>query len=146
MTIELDVVERGDDDGVGSAWQLKEQIRHEEGVFQQRRPFFRRAYRRSRVFRLRVAEAGRLVGYAVVRSDGYVLFLAVARAFRGRGLGRRLVEAVAAEHPSVTCHVRRTNADAIAFYRHVGFEQVRRASRYYGDGTDALYLKLDGEG
>lgn len=140
-TVELQVVPRGDDDHLEAAWTLKERIRADEGVLKQRRSFFARAFRRARVY-VALGTEGELVGFAAARRDGYLLFLAVAPDHRGRGLGRRLVACVAEDHDRVTCHARCTNDDALAFYRHLGFETVRRLTSYYEDGGDAYLLRL----
>jgi ribosomal protein S18 acetylase RimI-like enzyme len=145
LEVENRVVERGDDTRVEDAWDLKERIREEEGVLRQRRGFFRRAYKRARDHLL-LAD-GELVGFAAARTDGYILFLAVAPEFRGEGFGERLVASVAEECETVTCHARATNEGALGFYRHLGFEEVRRIANYYEDGGDAYYLRLgDGGG
>jgi ribosomal protein S18 acetylase RimI-like enzyme len=61
----------------------------------------------------------------------YVDELMVAQAFRGRGIGRRLMEA--AEHRAlelgieeIELNVWERNAGAIAFYEHLGYTTVRR--------------------
>lgn len=141
VSAELDVVDPGDEAGAHDAWRLKERIRAESGVFQQGRSFFMRTYRRARIYRLHDGDT--LVGFAAVRGDGYLLLLAVERTYRGSGLGRRMVDAALGDHDRLTCHVRATNEDAIGFYEHVGFETVRRVPGYYGDGSDALYLRLE---
>jgi ribosomal protein S18 acetylase RimI-like enzyme len=148
-TVESRVVDAGDDAYVDDAWALKESIRREEGVLRQRRGFFRDAYRRSTVYLF--LESGpvdteRLIGFAAVRRDGYILFLAVADGYRDEGFGERLIARVADDHSSVTCHARSTNESAIGFYRHLGFEIKRRIDNYYEDGGDAYYLKLGSEG
>lgn len=144
VTIDTREVGTGDDEFVQQAWELKERIRREEGVLKQRHGFFTDAYRRSRVYAL--VEPGfdeeSLVGFAAARRDGYILFLAVHPDYRGEGLGRRLVAAVADEHSSVTCHARATNDSALQFYRHLGFEIQRRVDNYYEDDGDAYYLRL----
>jgi ribosomal protein S18 acetylase RimI-like enzyme len=127
-------------DHVEAAWTLKERIRAAEGVLKQRRGFFRSAYRRSTAHLLFVD--GDLAGFASVRHDGYILFLAVAPEHRGQGFGRRLVAEAATDHRSVTCHARATNEDALRFYERLGFEVKRRIDSYYEDGGDAYYLKL----
>lgn len=144
-TIESRVVESGADDYVDEAWALKEQIRREEGVLRQRRGFFKDAYRRSTVYcyvESGPLEPERLVGFAAVRRDGYILFLAVSPEYRGEGFGEQLIAQVADNHSSVTCHARTTNEGAIGFYRHLGFEIKRKIENYYEDGGDAYYLKL----
>jgi ribosomal protein S18 acetylase RimI-like enzyme len=125
---------------VDEAWDLKERIRQDEGVLRQRWQFFHDAYARSTTH-LRLVDDD-LIGFASTRRDGYLLFLAVAPGARGERHGRRLVGEVAAEHGTVTCHARTTNESALRFYRHLGFEVVRRVDRYYEDGGDAYYLRL----
>jgi ribosomal-protein-alanine N-acetyltransferase len=139
-TLETRVVAPGDEDRVSEVWDLKERIREEEGVLRQRKGFFTRAYRKA-TNHLLLAD-GEVVGFAVVRRDGYLLFLAVAPEFRGDGHGRRLVADVASDHDSVTCHARASNEAAVSFYEHLGFEVTRSIEGYYEDGGDALYLEL----
>jgi ribosomal protein S18 acetylase RimI-like enzyme len=142
VNVQRHVVGPGSDDHVDPAWQLKEQIRQNEGVLRQRRNFFENAYRRSTVYLYADRANDRLVGFAAVRRDGYILFLAVAAEYRGQGFGKRLVANVADEHGSVTCHARTTNREALDFYRSLGFRVKRRIDNYYEDGGDAFYLKL----
>ncbi len=147
VNIDTRVVSPGDNRYVEEAWQLKEAIRQTEGVLKQRRGFFTDAYRRSTVYcYLTDGEGGeRLIGFAAVRRDGYILFLAVAPDFRGEGFGERLVARVAKNHATVTCHARSTNENALDFYRHLGFAVERRIDNYYEDGGDAYYLRLGEE-
>ncbi|MFB6074758.1 MAG: GNAT family N-acetyltransferase [Haloarculaceae archaeon] len=145
VNVESLVVDRGDDEGADDAWALKERIRESEGVLRQRRGFFRDAYRRSRVYLYRDRNHDRLIGFAAVRSDGYILFLAVDERYRNNGFGKRLVARVADDYGSVTCHARATNESAIHFYETIGFRIQRRIDNYYEDGGDAYYLKLGEE-
>lgn len=139
VNVDLRVVGPGDDAHVETAWRLKEEIRTREDVLKQRRGFFTDAYRRSMVHLLFVD--GSLIGFAATRRDGYLLFLAVDPAYRGRGFGERLIELIADEHSTITCHARTTNEEALAFYEHLGFEIVRRIENYYEDSGDSFYLK-----
>ncbi|AUX10093.1 GCN5-related N-acetyltransferase [Halalkaliarchaeum desulfuricum] len=141
--MEKRIDEPGDSEHLELAWELKERIRREENVLKQRKGFFRNAYRRATTHLY--FEDDELAGFASVRRDGYILFLAVAPEFRGRGYGERLVADVAENHRTVTCHARTTNENAIEFYRHLGFDVDRHIHNYYEDGGDAYYLKL-GEG
>jgi ribosomal-protein-alanine N-acetyltransferase len=135
-------VNPGSDEYVDAAWDLKERIRRSEGVLRQRKNFFSNAYERSTVY-LYVDETNdNLVGFAAVRRDGYILFLAVDERYRGEGFGKRLVARVAEEYSTVTCHARTTNREALDFYRSLGFTVERRIENYYEDGGDAFYLQL----
>jgi len=141
------VVSPGDDEFLERAWQLKERIRRSDGVLRQRKSFFRNAYERSTVYLYVDRSNDRLIGFAAVRRDGYVLFLAVADGYRDRGFGKRLIASVAEDYSAVTCHARTTNREAMDFYRSLGFEIKRHIDGYYEDGGDAYYLQLgEGEG
>jgi len=135
------IVAPGSDDFLEQAWELKEHISRAEGVLKQRRNFFTDAYRRSTVHCC-LTDGTDLVGFAAVRRDGYILFLAVDPDCRGHGIGKRLVAQVAEDHTSITCHARTTNENALQFYEHLGFDIKRRIDNYYEDGGDAYYLKL----
>jgi ribosomal-protein-alanine N-acetyltransferase len=140
VTVEKRVDGPGTTDHADEAWDLKERIRQREGVLKQRKRFFMDAYRRATTHLLYLDDD--LVGFATVRRDGYILFLAVAPERRGEGFGRRLVAEVAEEHRTVTCHARATNERALALYESVGFEIKRRIENYYEDNGDAYYLRL----
>ncbi len=142
VNVQRRVINPGSDEGVERAWTLKERIRNEDGVLRQRRRFFESAYKRSTVYLYVDRASDRLIGFAAVRRDGYVLFLAVSPEYRGEGFGKRLVASVAEDYSTVTCHARTTNRDALQFYRHLGFEVTRRIDSYYEDGGDAYYLQL----
>jgi ribosomal protein S18 acetylase RimI-like enzyme len=139
LNVEARTVGPGEDDLAEEAWRLKERIREGEDVLKQRRGFFLSAYRRSHVYLF--LEGSEVIGFAVARRDGYILFLGVAPEHRGEGLGERLVARVADEFGTVTCHARASNESALAFYRHIGFQEVRNIRGYYEDGGDAYYLK-----
>jgi ribosomal protein S18 acetylase RimI-like enzyme len=145
VNVETRIVERGSDDYVDAAWRLKEDIRQSEGVLRQRHGFFRNAYRRSTVYLYVDRSHDRLVGFAAVRRDGYILFLAVDDEYRGHGFGKRLIARVAEDYGTVTCHARTTNEEALGFYKHIGFQIRRRIDNYYEDGGDAYYLRLGEE-
>lgn len=140
VTVEHRTVDPGSSEFLEEAWELKERIRRSEGILKQRRGFFADAYRRSTVHVLVADE--QLVGFAAVRRDGYILFLAVASEFRGEGFGERLVARVAEHHETITCHARASNERALGFYESLGFEIQRRIDNYYEDAGDAYYLKL----
>ena len=141
VTVEKRVVPPGSDQHVELAWRLKEHIRESEGLLKQEWGFFSSAYRRSTVY-VYITGDDTLVGFAAVRRDGYVLFLAVAPEYRGEGYGERLVATAAENYTTVTCHARATNENALGFYEHLGFERVRRIDNYYEDGGASYYLRL----
>lgn len=57
---------------------------------------------------------------------GWVNYLAVAPAFRGRGFGRALMDRVEQALlemgcPKISLLIRSANADVVQFYRHIGY-------------------------
>jgi [ribosomal protein S18]-alanine N-acetyltransferase len=90
------------------------------------------------------------VGYAVLMVAGGtadVLRVAVTEAHRRRGLGRLLVDALAAEAARRGCEavlleVAEDNVTARALYAAAGYVEIARRDDYYGRGRSALVLRL----
>jgi ribosomal-protein-alanine N-acetyltransferase len=84
----------------------------------------------------------------VAADEAEVLTLAVAPARRRGGAGAALMHAVMIEWGSrgvrqAFLEVRVDNRPARALYEALGFREVGRRRAYYGDGTDALVMRLD---
>lgn len=139
-------------DYADAAWQLKEQIRRNDGALDQRRSSFLALYRRGRDY-LTFAAGGDgsavdpdpddLIGFAVARRDGYLSLLGVMPERRRAGIASRLLDRVLADYDGLTCHVKCTNREALAFYAERGFHVDGRRERYYHDGTDAYRLAYE---
>ncbi|HHV21166.1 MAG TPA: GNAT family N-acetyltransferase [Propionibacterium sp.] len=72
----------------------------------------------------------------------------VAPEARRTGCGRALlaagIEAAReVEGEEMLLEVRHDNAPALALYRSFGFEEIARRAHYYGDGIDAVIMRLD---
>lgn len=93
--------------------------------------------------------AGRVVGYAgiwVLLDEAHLTSIAVHPEWRGRGLGRALMEEMLALARSLgvramTLEVRPSNLPARRLYASLGFEERGRRKGYYADtGEDALIM------
>lgn len=90
---------------------------------------------------LRVAEHdGAPVGF-LAQDDGEIHMLFVDPARHGSGIGTRLLEGVAAEHPVLRVDVNEDNASGRAFYAAKGFVQTGR-SELDGEGRPFPLLHL----
>ncbi|MGD8377816.1 MAG: ribosomal protein S18-alanine N-acetyltransferase [Acidobacteriota bacterium] len=94
---------------------------------------------------------GVLAGYAsiwILDRQMLVNNVAIAPAFRRRGLGRALMEHLIRTAREADClaallEVRPTNRPALAMYRRLGFRKAAVRRHYYTDGEDALVLRLE---
>ena len=94
-------------------------------------------------------EEGQVCGYCcliVVCEDAEVGNIAVDTPFRGRGVGKALMEAMhqCAKEKGATqafLEVRVSNENAIALYKKFGYESYGIRARYYEDGEDAMVMK-----
>lgn len=93
-----------------------------------------------------------IIGYAVgwvVADEAELANLGVAVDHRRRGVGRRLVAAIAAAARlgggrRMYLEVRRSNEGAVELYRSLGFQTVGHRSRYYvGPCEDARVMAVD---
>lgn len=128
---------------ITQAWQIKEEIKEENGLLKQDWDFFRESYRNSRVFC--VVERTELLGFASIRENGYLLFLAVKKGKQGDGIGKQLMNTMKQHYRTIDCHVRKTNTNAIEFYKAMGFKEQETISGYYSDGGDAYKMTLEND-
>ncbi|KAF8068057.1 acyl-CoA N-acyltransferase [Lyophyllum atratum] len=101
---------------------------------------------------------GRIVGYVLAKMyaeekgepvHGHVNSISVLRSYRRLGLAKKLMllsqEAMTSVYKAefVSLHVRKSNKAAIGLYRDtLGFEVAKIEKKYYGDGEDALSMRL----
>lgn len=83
--------------------------------------------------------------FQLVGDQAHLLEIAVDARVRKHGFGGQLVRAIinfTLRHSgeSVYLEVRKSNANAVAFYQHLGFVVVDTKSAYYSDGEDAYAM------
>lgn len=121
---------------------------------------FRRGWSEDEILRLllernvvteRMTAGGKLIGFMMSRlaaGEAEILSVAIAPAWRGRGLSRQLLDLhlrrlAGLGIRAVYLEVGEDNAPACRLYRRTGFKEVARRHGYYDDGATALVLRRD---
>jgi ribosomal protein S18 acetylase RimI-like enzyme len=125
--IEIVTFEPADYDGAFALWQITEGLTLREA---DSRAAIVAYLQQNRGLSFVAREGGALVGAVLAGSDGrrgYLQHLAVARAYRGQGIGRALAERAVhslREIGIAKCHlmVRRDNSAAKSFWQHLGWQ------------------------
>jgi [ribosomal protein S18]-alanine N-acetyltransferase len=99
----------------------------------------------------RITTGGKLIGFIVSRiaaSEAEILSVAIAPAWRGRGLSQQLLDfhlrrLAGLAIRSVFLEVGEQNTPACRLYRRAGFWEVGSRQGYYEGGTTALVLRRD---
>jgi len=98
--------------------------------------------------RLKAERNAEIVGFVIGdrrgRKDlGWVASIGVHPTYRRRGVGRQLLAACELELGTgrIRLSLRRSNEQAMALYRQVGYAQVGVWPEYYRDGEDALVME-----
>ena len=94
---------------------------------------------------------GQIIGFAgihIVLDEGHITNIAVIRDERGKGIGRRLTQALLQYAANlgvayVTLEVRENNEAAKQLYRSLGFIKVGVRKKYYEGQTDAHIMVTD---
>jgi ribosomal-protein-alanine N-acetyltransferase len=108
---------------------------------------FRTMLGQGRIFAAGAFSAGAMCAYLtayIVAGELEIVNVAVDRACRGRGIGRRLLDFSLRQSGAVRAvlEVRSGNTAARALYKRCGFTQVGLRKGYYADsGEDALVLE-----
>ena len=87
------------------------------------------------------------IGGRVVLDEAELHRVAVLSDFRGRGYGKKLVEAFSDRCgergvKNIFLEVREDNVVAQKTYASVGFEKVGQRKNYYGNGIDAIIMQV----
>ena len=115
------------------------------------RESFQQELERNVAARYLVAEEnGRVVGYAgawVILDESHITNIAVAEDARGRGIGRKLTEALMRYISNLgaayaTLEVRVSNERAQNLYKSLGFVSVGKRKRYYEDNQEDAFLMV----
>ena len=115
------------------------------------RESFRQELERNKAARYLVAEKnGQVVGYAgawIIIDESHITNIAVTEEERGRGIGRKLTEALMQYISNLgaayaTLEVRVSNERAQNLYRSLGFVSVGKRKRYYEDNGEDAYLMV----
>lgn len=88
---------------------------------------------------------GYVVGLIEGGGEGHIISICVARDYRKRGLGRKLMELIEEYFRSRNVcmsrlEVKTTNTEALRLYSSLGYEKREILKSYYPDGEDAYLM------
>ena len=115
------------------------------------RESFRQELERNVAARYLVAVSeGKVIGYAgawIILDESHITNIAVAEAWRGQGIGRKITEALLQLLSNLgasyaTLEVRISNERAQNLYRSLGFVTVGKRKRYYEDNQEDAFLMV----
>ena len=115
------------------------------------RESFRQELERNVAARYLVAETeGQVIGYAgawIILDESHITNIAVLEAFRGRGIGKQLTQALLQYLSNLgacyaTLEVRVSNERAQNLYKGLGFVSVGKRKRYYEDNGEDAFLMV----
>lgn len=87
-----------------------------------------------------------IVGYIIFYPHGHIVSIAVHPAYRRRGIGTELAEAVLKRTKGTACvEVRASNEVAQKFYEYLGFSLQTVIPQYYGDEDAVVMVRLGPE-
>jgi N-alpha-acetyltransferase 10/11 len=102
----------------------------------------------SGVVRLKAVENEQMIGFVAGDprpSEGFswIATIGVLPEYRGKGIGRALLEACEAQLSTQRIHlsVRANNEEAIRMYKFAGYYTIDTWSKYYNDGEDAIVME-----
>jgi ribosomal-protein-alanine acetyltransferase len=111
---------------------------------------FRYLLTKARATLLIAESGGKIAGFAIMlwrknSRSGRLYNIVIDPAFRGAGIGRRLLDAChretrARDLTRINLEVRADNDRAITFYRNHGFRVRKTVRGYYSDGAAALKM------
>lgn len=99
-----------------------------------------------------VVEEEKVIGYSIgimrFENLGHIISIAIDKAYRGRGLGKKLLKEtieglMETGAKKIRIEVRESNDVAINLYKKFGFMEKERIRGYYPDGESAIVMFLD---
>lgn len=100
------------------------------------------------VVRLKAVKNDEMIGFVAgdprpSRGFSWIATIAVLPAYRGKGIGRALLQRCEEQLPTrrVRLSVRISNERAIQLYRREGYQTVNIWQSYYNDGADAVVME-----
>lgn len=93
---------------------------------------------------LAAKDDGKVVGYIGIEKvldEEHIINMAVDPGYRGKGVGKRLMQHVLNDEDVFFLEVRVSNQTAKSIYEHYGFKVIDTRKQYYADGEDALVMR-----
>ena len=81
------------------------------------------------------------IGIEKILDETHIINMAVDPEYRGKGIGKRLMQHVLNDEDVFFLEVRVSNENAKNVYKKYGFEVIETRKGYYADGEDAYVMR-----
>ena len=81
------------------------------------------------------------IGIEKILDEEHIINMAVHPDYRGKGIGKRLMQHVLNDEEVFFLEVRISNETAKSIYEHYGFKVINVRKAYYADGEDAYVMR-----
>lgn len=143
MSVSVVKIPKGEKEYIDSSWDVKQEIKSEQGLLNQNQRFFYDTYFHGDSY-IALGEES-VIGFGIVIRDSYLALLGVSPNEQGKGFGRRIINEILTDHDELSCHTRVTNDKAIDFYRDMGFKIDEIDKGYYRNNENAAIMKFESE-
>jgi len=81
------------------------------------------------------------IGIEKILDEEHIINMSVHPDYRGKGMGKRLMQHVLNDEEVFFLEVRASNETAKSIYEHFGFKVINIRKGYYADGEDAYVMR-----
>lgn len=144
MSLSVVKIPRGKQEYINASWDVKEEIRSEQGLLNQNKRFFHDTFLYGDSY-IGLNHRNEVVAFGIIIKDSYLALLGVKPSEQGQGFGRKIMNEVLDNYDTVTCHTRVTNDRAIEFYKDLGFKIDEIEPEYYKNNENAAVMKFENQ-
>lgn len=144
----IEIIDSGSIEKVNEVWKKKQKIREDKNLLKQDKNFFRDIYMDGECYIIK-NDANNILGFAIVtqnqrfKNSSYLAVIGVDSDYQRLGIGSELINKIKNKFGNVVCHVRKSNKNALDFYKSHDFIILKCIPSYYKNNENAYILKYE---